>query len=423
MYSLADSVSRSLVLALAFFWSFTDTAAQNNCDCINSRQVQKGETQVFGNSGIGKLMEISDSDPKSLYYFEKEHNVSWFKFEIREDVNITFELAPDNPADDIDFILFKYDMDGFCDRVKQKKVKPLRSNLARSGSVNGGITGLSHDAADEFVHSGPGNTRSKSCPAKKGEVFYLVVDNVSSAGKFSIMLDDGSKPRTPSTVDASPISAEGYVEIKTPFEIRIVDDESGLPVTATLDVAGYQIGEPFHAEDSAVYLLHMSSSQSVTINCNAKGYLFFTQAIMAPIVPYDAVKAPDKFLFEVRLKKLKPGEAVRLPNIKFKGDETEILPSSRASLLTLYKFMLENPTAVIEIEGHVNAPGMKNSSKIKKLSKDRAKAVFEYLVEKGIEPSRIQYKGYGNSKMVYKKPANEKQNEENRRVEIRVIAI
>jgi len=397
--------------------------SQNNCDCINAKQIQKGEAFTFGSTGIGKIMEISDSDPKSLYYFEKEHNANWFKFEIKDDVSITFEIIPDNPSDDIDFILFKYDMDGFCERIKQKKIIPVRTNLARSSSINSGITGLKNDATEEFVHSGPGNTFSKSYSAKKGEVFYLVVDNVSSDGSFLVSLDDGTKPKVNSTIDASPVTAEGYVEIKTPFEIKITDDESGVPLTGTLDVAGYQIGEPFHAEDSSSYNLKFSSSQSVTINCNSKGYVFFTQQFMAPIVPFDAKKSPGKVVFEIRLKKLKPGETVKLPNIKFKGDETEILSPSRASLLTLYKFMIENPTAVIEIGGHVNAPDMKNSSKIKKLSKDRAKAICEYLVEKGIEPNRITFKGFGNSKMIYKKPTNEKQNEENRRVEIKVISI
>jgi outer membrane protein OmpA-like peptidoglycan-associated protein len=60
---------------------------------------------------------------------------------------------------------------------------------------------------------------------------------------------------------------------------------------------------------------------------------------------------------------------------------------------------------------------------VKKLSKDRAKAVNDYLINKGIDASRLSYKGYGNSKMIYKNPMNEKQNEENRRVEIKIVSI
>jgi outer membrane protein OmpA-like peptidoglycan-associated protein len=378
---------------------------------------------TYGSSGTGKLLEISDPSNTSLYYFEKEHNTSWFRFEIVDAVDLTFEIIPDNTNDDVDFILFKYDEDGFCDRIRQKKLLPVRTNLARSGGVNSGITGLKPDATEEFVHSGPGNTMSKSIPANKGDVFYLAVDNVSGPGKYSIHLNDGSKDKPKTNIDAAPITADGYVEIKTPYFLKIVDDATGAPLKGNIDVAGYQIGEPFHADETDTCMLHLSSSQTITINCTAPGYVFFTKSMIAPSVPFDAAKTPDKVEFEIRLKKIKLGENVTLPNIKFKGDDVDFLPSSRPSLLSLYKFMLDNPTAKIEIGGHVNAPGMHNVGKVKKLSKDRAKAVNDYLINKGIDASRISYKGYGNSKMIYKNPMNEKQNEENRRVEIRIISI
>ena len=398
--------------------------AQDNCDCINAQVISKGSSPFYGSSGTGKLLEISDPSNTSLYYFEKEHNTSWFRFEIVEDVELTFSLNPENATDDIDFILFKYDEDGFCDRIKQRKLLPVRSNLARSSNVDGGKTGMRPGAADEFVHSGPGNTFSRSMAAKKHEVFYLAIDNVNGSGKYSIDLDDGTPDKKKlNGTDASPITADGYIEVKTPFELRIVDDGSSNPLKGNVDVSGYQIGEPFHADETEACLLTLSSSQSITINCTAAGYMFYTKSMIAPSVPFNASKTPDKIEFEIRLKKIKLGENVTLPNIKFKGDEVEFLPSSRPSLLSLYKFMLDNPTAKIEISGHVNAPDMRNSGKLKKLSKDRAKAVFDYLVAKGVDASRTTYKGYGNSKMIYQKPLNEKQNEENRRVEIRIISI
>jgi outer membrane protein OmpA-like peptidoglycan-associated protein len=36
-----------------------------------------------------------------------------------------------------------------------------------------------------------------------------------------------------------------------------------------------------------------------------------------------------------------------------------------------------------------------------KLSKKRAKAVYDYLISKGIDKKRLQYVGYGSSKPVY----------------------
>jgi hypothetical protein len=120
----------SLILTSSF------VIAQNNCDCINAQVIRKGSSPEYGSSGTGKLLEISDPSNTSLYYFEKEHNTSWFRFEIQDEVELTFDIIPNDPSNDVDFILFKYDEDGFCDRIRMKKLLPIRTNLARSGSVN-----------------------------------------------------------------------------------------------------------------------------------------------------------------------------------------------------------------------------------------------------------------------------------------------
>ncbi len=83
--------------------------------------------------------------------------------------------------------------------------------------------------------------------------------------------------------------------------------------------------------------------------------------------------------------------------------------------------MLANPDISIEIQGHVNGPGEKNKKKYKALSKERAQAVFLELWEGGIDRSRMKYTGYGNSAMVFKAPINERQAEQNRRVEVQIL--
>jgi outer membrane protein OmpA-like peptidoglycan-associated protein len=407
---------------LLLFFIGRSLSAGAQCDCIDAITIKNSKPLTITSTGTGKLQEITDPDKVSMYFFEKEHNTGWFKFQIAGDGELTLSVSPSNNSDDLDFILFRYDVDGFCDRIRLKKQLPVRSNLARSGQGGNAETGLKKDVSQEFAHSGPGDAWSKSLPVKKYEVFYLVVDNVNGPNEYVVQVDLNEK-KLKTNPEASPEVPENFEEIKTPFRMTVVDDETGKPVKGAFDIAGYQIGEPYRINDSSECTINLSSSQNITLNCNAPGYFFFTKAMMAPPIPYDAVKRPDTVKFEIRLKKAKPGQTLRLENIKFVGDDIGFLPSSRASLLSLHKFMEENPTAKIEIGGHVNAPDMRNLPKLKKLSKDRAKAVYDYLVEKGIEPSRIDYKGWGNSKMIYKKPLNEKQNEENRRVEVVVKSI
>jgi len=55
------------------------------------------------------------------------------------------------------------------------------------------------------------------------------------------------------------------------------------------------------------------------------------------------------------------------------------------------------------------------------LSVRRAKFVFDYLIKNGIPAERLSFKGYGNWEMRYPKATSNKEQELNRRVEIRIL--
>ena len=55
--------------------------------------------------------------------------------------------------------------------------------------------------------------------------------------------------------------------------------------------------------------------------------------------------------------------------------------------------MKENPTVKIQINGYTDSRGVKSYNV--KLSKNRAKAVKDYLVRNGIDKSRLTHKGFG----------------------------
>ncbi len=117
-------------------------------------------------------------------------------------------------------------------------------------------------------------------------------------------------------------------------------------------------------------------------------------------------------------KELKSGDKIRLNNILFVGGKAEFRPISFKDLDRLYLVLTNNPKVEVEIQGHVNAPGKRNSKKNQTLSEDRAKAVVDYLIKKGINSSRLIAKGYGNTEMVYPKAKSEYEMQFNRRVEV-----
>jgi outer membrane protein OmpA-like peptidoglycan-associated protein len=134
-------------------------------------------------------------------------------------------------------------------------------------------------------------------------------------------------------------------------------------------------------------------------------------------------KGDSLYVIDVQLKPIALGDRINLENIKFEGDRTEILEKSLPALDQLKEFMVINPTMTIEIQGHVNGEGKKNKRSFRKLSSARAKAIYDKLAESGVDKSRMNYIGFGNSKMVFPTPVNNRQAEANRRVEAEVTKL
>ena len=67
--------------------------------------------------------------------------------------------------------------------------------------------------------------------------------------------------------------------------------------------------------------------------------------------------------------------------------------NSKDSLNDLYQTLIDNPTIVIELSAHTDSRGGNQANLT--LSQKRAVSCVEYLVSKGIDPARLQPKGYG----------------------------
>jgi len=121
---------------------------------------------------------------------------------------------------------------------------------------------------------------------------------------------------------------------------------------------------------------------------------------------------------------LKDNGTLILKNIFFDYDKSTIRDNSRPELDKLYDFLKENKDVRIEIGGHTDSWG--NDEYNQRLSNDRANAVVNYLVKKGISSSRLVAKGYGETKPIAPNENpdgtdNPEGRQLNRRIEIKLL--
>lgn len=120
------------------------------------------------------------------------------------------------------------------------------------------------------------------------------------------------------------------------------------------------------------------------------------------------------------------GQLFVLDKIFFYTGMHRVVRESQPELEKIYEVMEENPTLTIRIEGHVCCvhPSMDaldiETGKIA-LSVNRAKYIYNYLVKKGIEESRLSYEGFGKTRPLSKTEFTEEEQNLNKRVEIRIL--
>jgi outer membrane protein OmpA-like peptidoglycan-associated protein len=197
----------------------------------------------------------------------------------------------------------------------------------------------------------------------------------------------------------------------------VIDCESKLPVKGKILVydneTGKSLGEYHSNESTGKYLLVLPSGKNYGIEVTSDTYLFYSKNIDIP-----NLKEYKEIEDLICLNRAKVGTKIILHNVFFDIDRSTLRTDSEVELLKLYEVLANNPLLKIEISGHTDSDGDELHNL--KLSDDRAKAVKDYLVKKGISESRLVYKGYGESQPMAEN--NTPENKQlNRRTEIKII--
>lgn len=139
------------------------------------------------------------------------------------------------------------------------------------------------------------------------------------------------------------------------------------------------------------YLLVIPQGHNYALNVQREGYLFYS----AHFELQGEADFIDPFRRDIPLKPIKEGESIILRNIFFATDSFNLLPESKAELDHLMRLLEVNSSMNIEITGHTDNEGPSQYNQV--LSEKRARSVYDYLVQAGIDPRRLRFRGYGAS--------------------------
>jgi outer membrane protein OmpA-like peptidoglycan-associated protein len=120
-------------------------------------------------------------------------------------------------------------------------------------------------------------------------------------------------------------------------------------------------------------------------------------------------------LEEMKARKTERGMVLTLGDVLFDTGRSDLKPGALRTLEQLTAFLVENPDRTAIIEGHTDSVGAAAFNQ--RLSEERAQAVQNALIERGIAPARLSAVGFGPTKPVVGNDTAAGR-QQNRRVEV-----
>lgn len=177
-------------------------------------------------------------------------------------------------------------------------------------------------------------------------------------------------------------------------EVRDKSDKR--PLNSLVDVVDLSTGNVVHSAETFVtdgkFLISLPAGKSFAFNVSRPGYLLYSENFTV-----DTTQSSST-VYNIALEKIQLGSEVILKNIFYQSNAFTLEERSAAELEKLALFLQKNPGMVVEIQGHTDNVGSKSYNK--ELSHNRAKTVYEALLQLGVQAKQLVFQGYGDSQAV-----------------------
>ncbi len=172
------------------------------------------------------------------------------------------------------------------------------------------------------------------------------------------------------------------------------------------------------ADRNGRFHIKLEPSTYYEINVRKKGYMTYTARVSTTLNAFDG-----DTIIPLKLEKIPFNKPIRLKNIHYDFDKWTIRADAYNDLIYLANLMKKNPTLIVELGSHTDCRGSDSYNQV--LSQKRAVSARIFLIDLGIDPMRIQAKGYGESQISNQckdgVACAEPLHDDNRRTEFKII--
>lgn len=197
----------------------------------------------------------------------------------------------------------------------------------------------------------------------------------------------------------------------------ISDQNTNKPLSAYIQVVNLETNEILYESKSdsltGNYFMVLPVGLDLAGYVKKKGYIYSDFHFST-----ESNIALDPDTINISLQRVQLGQVLVMKNIYFETNSFELSQKSDSELQNAFQLLKENPGISVEIAGHTDNTGTAEYNE--QLSQQRAKQVYNQLIERGIEKERLSFRGYSDSQPIESNDTPEGR-KSNRRIEFRVI--
>lgn len=394
-------------------WTFPEPVEikyfKQNSEHQNASLSADGQVMVFS------LESYASRGAEDLYVCFRRHDGTWTDIQnLGPVVNTAYEemtpyISPDNKT--LIFASNGHGGEGSFDLFMTRRLDDTWKNWSEPENLGAKVNS---NGRELYYFPDIKNQKIYFCSTLNsegyGDIKYIMIAPVDSIFEKPVA-------QTPPEPEPAPDSVISFKPDTNMYVIsgKVLSSSTNNPISGKINLFlpnNAPLGTVKTDPETGTYSLEISSDKQFDVKVSAKGYMNVEESLST----HDFT---DKHLTrDYYLEPLETGRVFRLNNVLFQQSTAILLDSSYAELNLVYEMMKENPDIDIELSGYTDNLGDPHKNLV--LSQERVNVVEKYLINKGIDPSRISGKGYGGMYPIASN-AVEATRRLNRRVEFKVI--